>query len=38
VIVSTGLSGVYFEDAIYLRAGGTLQIGDADADHRVELY
>ncbi len=30
--MSTGLSGVYFEDAIDLRAGGMLQIADADAD------
>jgi len=28
------LSGVYFEDAIDLRAGGMLQI--ADADHRAD--
>jgi hypothetical protein len=34
--VSTGLSGVYFEDAIDLRAGGMLQI--ADADHRAEFH
>ena len=38
VIVSTGLSGVCFEDAIDLRPGGMLQIGDADADYRVGFH
>jgi hypothetical protein len=35
-MVSTGLSGVYFEDAFDLRAGGILQMGDAD--HRAEFH
>ena len=36
--MSTGLSGVYFGDAIDLCAGGMLQIADADADHRAEFH
>src|SRR5580693_5713241 len=38
LIVSTGLSGVYLEDAIDLRTGGMLQIADADADYRAEFH